>query len=408
MTSPLPEHPNLKQLRHQAKDLVKSHKRGDASCCRILRHLNRFNKLDDADILASNLSLVEAQFSVALDYGFKGWAQLKNHVQDAAGAAPGHLKMPAPGKEPGNTYARGLAAVLSYLGHDVGYEDLMGLTGVAFGLQVDPAGPMIDGELDCAWWPNDAWGFRKGLPLVSRAIGRELRVVHHDWSALNPDPAAAFDRWMKRDVMSTLAEGRPVLAECDHAFVITAMDEEEPPLLGYGTRGKSTQFEETLRASMYPCGLILPGKEQSAASSREVDQASLTQILKHFHSENENASTWRSGRAAWNSWLELQRAGTGCDNNMLIHLRYNRSSAVAYLRSMASRYSGELQSYLNRSVDHYQEAVNLALAQGLPWNRVQKGEEADTVRAEYTAMCEQIFEHEKLAMNDLENALHFF
>jgi hypothetical protein len=76
--------------------------------------------------------------------------------------APGQLSMPAPGKEPGNTYARAMSAVLSYLGTEASYNEVMGLSGVAFILQIDTSGPYLDGELDCAWWPNDSWGFYLG------------------------------------------------------------------------------------------------------------------------------------------------------------------------------------------------------------------------------------------------------
>ncbi len=337
MTSHLPDTPNLKHLRHQAKDVVKSHKRGDATCCRILRHLNRFRHKADADILNATLSLVEAQFAIAREYGFKGWAGLKAHVQEQKGSLPGSLNMPAPGKEPGNTYARGMAAVLSYLGHDVSYEDLMGLSGVAFSLQIDPEGPMNGEELDCAWWPNDSREFRAGLSVVSFATGRDLRSLHYSWSDLQPDPASAFRRWMESEVVSTLSQGAPVLAECDHAFVITAMDQENPPLLGYGTHGKSTQFEETLRASMYPCGVLLPGREKPVPSQSEIDFHSLTHVLNRFHAEPapNDACTWLCGKRAWEEWIRLQKSGIGCDNNMLIHLRYNRGSAAAYLGSMA-------------------------------------------------------------------------
>ena len=53
VSRPLPEHPNLRHLKDQAKDLLKA---GDAA------------------------SLTEAQFKIARMYGFASWAKLKAHV----------------------------------------------------------------------------------------------------------------------------------------------------------------------------------------------------------------------------------------------------------------------------------------------------------------------------------------
>ena len=47
MSLSLPDRPNLEQLRKQAKDLLKAHRQGDASACRILRHLARFAAVSD-------------------------------------------------------------------------------------------------------------------------------------------------------------------------------------------------------------------------------------------------------------------------------------------------------------------------------------------------------------------------
>ena len=181
MTSQLPCNANLKQLRHRAKDLLKAHKNGDPSCCVILRNLYRFEGKTDQEIRDCDVSLVDVQFAIALEYGFKGWRDMKEYVTAASGErALGQLDMPAPGNEPGNTYARGMSAALSYLGTEMSYDRVMGLSGVAFVLQVDTSGPFIDGELDCAWWPNDTWGFDLGLPLIGPMIVKLLDKIMQD------------------------------------------------------------------------------------------------------------------------------------------------------------------------------------------------------------------------------------
>ena len=60
-------------------------------------------------------------------------------------------------------------------------------------------------------------------------------------------------------------------AECAHCFIVTAVDEQSPPLIGYGTRGKSTRFEEVLRMSNYPCGMITLGQLRTPDSPQQAD-----------------------------------------------------------------------------------------------------------------------------------------
>ncbi|MGD1002230.1 MAG: hypothetical protein ABSA67_16200 [Candidatus Brocadiia bacterium] len=84
MSLSLPDRPNLDQLRKQAKDLLKAHKQGDVSACRVLRHLSRFAASSDQDILKAKVTLAEAQHALAQEYGFKNWAALVRYIRDSA------------------------------------------------------------------------------------------------------------------------------------------------------------------------------------------------------------------------------------------------------------------------------------------------------------------------------------
>ena len=64
----LPANPNLDQLRHQAKDLLRAAKAGDADALRELRRVSDRDTLD------------AAQLAVARRYGFASWAKLKAGV----------------------------------------------------------------------------------------------------------------------------------------------------------------------------------------------------------------------------------------------------------------------------------------------------------------------------------------
>jgi ankyrin repeat protein len=65
----LPAHPNLDQLRHQAKDLLRAAQSGDAEATA------RINAVSDA------LTLAAAQLALAREYGFASWPRLKEEVE---------------------------------------------------------------------------------------------------------------------------------------------------------------------------------------------------------------------------------------------------------------------------------------------------------------------------------------
>jgi hypothetical protein len=65
----LPAHPNLDQLRHQAKDLLHAAKAGDADA------VARIQRVSD------RLTLATAQLALAREYGFASWPKLKAEVE---------------------------------------------------------------------------------------------------------------------------------------------------------------------------------------------------------------------------------------------------------------------------------------------------------------------------------------
>ncbi|MHC4716007.1 MAG: hypothetical protein ACYS5V_03495, partial [Planctomycetota bacterium] len=83
MTRSLPPRPSIDALRKQAKALVKGHRRRDPGVCHALRRLHRLADASDEQIFAADLCLSDAQYALAMDYGFKTWAQLKQRVVEA-------------------------------------------------------------------------------------------------------------------------------------------------------------------------------------------------------------------------------------------------------------------------------------------------------------------------------------
>jgi hypothetical protein len=207
-----------------------------------------------------------------------------------------------------------------------------------------------------------------GLPVLAKAVGWELRRLGCDIKAYRADPAAEYRRVFASAAEQSLRAGKPVLAA---GFIGTALDDQEPPLLGYGTRGKSTQYgQQTARIERHPWLLYVIGERAPAGSAAEVDLASLRHIIALFNEKAQGPDapkTRFSGRQAWDEWLRLMHRGVGHDNNMLIHLQYNRRSAVAYLREMAGRHTGETAAHLAAAVGVYQRILDDLMAAELPY-----------------------------------------
>jgi len=144
----LPARPNLEQLRHQAKDLLRSAKSGDAEA------LERIGAVSDRPTLAT------AQLAVARFYGFASWTKLKREVErrsildardlnrlaallaedpEAATSAMEHWR-----DHPLGAFPLGYVAMLRYDTSTGVWQDLPGTGAIAKALL--DAGALVDGK----------------------------------------------------------------------------------------------------------------------------------------------------------------------------------------------------------------------------------------------------------------------
>jgi hypothetical protein len=82
MSKSLPGRPNFEHLKNEAKSLLKAHREGEPTCCDTLRNLHRFAGKPDQEVLSASVALAEVQYALALEYGFKSWTALKEHVRE--------------------------------------------------------------------------------------------------------------------------------------------------------------------------------------------------------------------------------------------------------------------------------------------------------------------------------------
>src|ERR1700677_3302757 len=79
---PLPPNPNLDQLKHQAKDLIKAHAARSLGAAQLLREFHpRFSGASDESIFEAKLTLSSAQLAIARESGFLSWTRLKRRIE---------------------------------------------------------------------------------------------------------------------------------------------------------------------------------------------------------------------------------------------------------------------------------------------------------------------------------------
>ena len=81
-TQPLPERPNLEQLKHQAKTLLRSAREKDPAALARFRTLPAFAGQSDAALAHAPLALHDAQSVIAREHGFPSWNALRERVEE--------------------------------------------------------------------------------------------------------------------------------------------------------------------------------------------------------------------------------------------------------------------------------------------------------------------------------------
>jgi hypothetical protein len=89
MPKELPVNPSVTQLKIQAKELLKAHKSGDPAVCARLKLLHRLAGRTDEQILSARITLADAQFVLAMEYGFATWNELRRHAEAGSKAPAG-------------------------------------------------------------------------------------------------------------------------------------------------------------------------------------------------------------------------------------------------------------------------------------------------------------------------------
>ena len=376
MTRTLPPRPDFTQLKHQAKDVLCAHKQRDSSVCPVLRRLRRFGSADDAGILGQPLALHEAQYALAMEYGFASWSALKHHVEKTSGR-PSPVR-----REKGRTYIAGLekhpighdgehensviasiAGVMAAMGEqELTYEYLMGTSGAAFRVQM--AQPDWCPSAACAPCGYDS------VPGVMRTTGYRLTWIDTQregkWLTDGVKEAhKAVPRSVDRGVpvlLSSKEAGLIVGYQVDGKFVVRPYahgDDGYTDSEVFGAPAVLASFiteKTTADDWAWAVGIIEPEDLPASRHEAVVNSLHLAVMLAN----TERFGPYLSGFAAMHYWIDGltddSRFADLTEKNWFVPAHANgycygclwscRLTAEKYLREVASHHENPIRSEL--------------------------------------------------------------
>ncbi len=358
MSRTLPARPSLVQLKHQAKDLRTSAREGAPEAIALLQRLRRYASAAPESLRQVTLS--DARFALALDYGYSNWAELKAHVEAARGAAVRAVR-----REGDSVVVSGLeqarwgggtrrqcstiatlSLVSEYSGDDTDYDYLMGASGAAFRVQ------MSEG-LMCPSSPHAACGF-DCRRLAVHAWGNDVSFVATQEEAEQPSARDA--------VVTSLERGVPVLYEREESSLIVGYTSDALLLRDYHAREPGY---ETMGEWPWRVGIASPKQGRPDLAAVLVDSLRLATELF----DTDQVGRYRCGRAAYVHWSELlsdpsrfdryteqERFGAALGNaHTLECLADARGAAANYLAGMSEHAPPAAQPSLDSAAAAYAE-----------------------------------------------------
>jgi hypothetical protein len=353
MSRSLPASPSLRYLQEEAKDLLKAQRQGDAGACPTLRLLRRFQNAPERQVLSSHVALHEAQLALALDYGFKSWADLRQHLRtvtprgvDSLDAVRLRCRQEIP-EYAGAGVPLGVVVALNHAGSEMDFMDFTAATGWAFSFgykyeDISPAfmavrgNPRDDGPYEVfAFLPTrlgygyamartgnieELWPFvvkhaDAGTPIMSEHMDGGLITAYRRQDGKRQiffDGTAPGAGWFDADQLQPYA-----------VYVLVREREPEPP-------------EQLLAAS-----LRRAAQKGSEHALHGVPQG--MSALKAYRADVADAGKDFAKCGEWFCWAAFERLMA-------------RKCAAVWLASVALKFKGKLSKYLKDAARRYGRA----------------------------------------------------
>jgi len=306
------------------------------------------------------------------------------------------------GERNGNPYARGLSIVLESAGTPTEYDEIMGLSGLAFIMQAQDGQPLVDGAVNVGQWPLASWGFLQRLDFLGQGLGWTIGRVDRDTNAYQADPGKHYRDRFELPVKKSIAKGQPLLAIQEGCFVVRGYDDGDPPLLG---NWADTDDAEDLRIPAHPRSLIRSEARRPPMRQAEIDREALRYAI--VLSRDRESSERFTGQRSFELWIKALRDAENLGEadwhaDMVRHLRINRTSAVGYLSAMAKRHPDRLAQHLTTAAGQYRR--ELALLYGADTSKVALIVRP-AGREELAKLVERLAKAETAAVAAIEKAL---
>ena len=420
-------HPNanLEVLKKQAKEILAAHGSRDALCCEPLRSLHRFTGKSDADILDASVKLTEAQYALAMDYGFGSWSELRQQV--GVGQRDVRAKLDLSEIELGN-WTNGkdhfcliIEAVARYFGLDADDGTIRALSANGFAPGIRP------GESCSSWWQEYERG--RCLDVIANSIGLQVEDL-----ILPPDSGKEEEL---AEHMKTCA---PIVARQLQREVVLITDggwrpQPDAPFAAWCWGGIVTEIRDGLilgaclngRADnvlYYTPNCSLLSACAPATSAEDTDRALFRHAIDRIRGAGRFAPDGSTvfGLAAMDQWIHRMETVEGfcaecfdrapdrawTDANQNAQMLYSDTRNVAsYLRGRMASYP-TASSRLEKVAKHYERISDLigpAIATDSPAHYKQFIGELDRQREHADATLYPIKDELEKAAVEFEEAL---
>ena len=300
-------------------------------------------------------------------------------------------------------------AIMRAVGEDVTYDYLVGVSGLAFRMQVHKEGL-------CPSSPHPCCGYE----CVSRS-DQALPWMAMHFEVKPDDPEAV--KGLRAAVVNSIDRGVPVQYGSEEEGLVVGyqkVGEEWVCLHPMRDEGKKTFVETNLP---WGVSVFLKAKEQRPTRA-DLDRAALEQAVAMAHAK-ESGGYW-VGFEAWEQYIAILKSLDAADDqarqgsmlgNAWIYecLAQYRDVAAKYLREVAGEFPPEGAAHLQKAAELYDEMANrvlrdeehcvvtiapyaFALKPGETWTAAQ--------RAEQVRRLEAAFSLERRAVHEIEEALN--
>lgn len=287
-----------------------------------------------------------------------------------------------------------LTGIFTYLGDPVSYEDLMGISGQAFRIQVHESGL-------CPSSPHANCGFDCITP-VTEAMGYERRSFLID----ETDPSSK--ETVRNAVIGSIDRGIPVIHQPEEAEIIVGYLDGGASFLRRQWQNTDANYTalEGVRWGVDVLTKIRPRREEKSMAVEALERILL------LAGSGSVRGYWTGFRAyeQWMAWLRENGRKENLLGNGWIYcsLKSARKAGSAYLRKISGFFEEKVSRQIAAAADAYRAVeerlgIPFEIAPG-PWG-IKEEEWTMVKRERQAAILDEVLSLEEAAVEEVRNAV---